>query len=101
MAEGARTALSGEAERYRPLSDVRFRVIGGEAVVLKQEAAEVLVLNEVGARILELLDGEHTTTEVLETLGREFDAEAAVLAGDLESFLRDLTDSGVVERIPI
>ena len=33
--------------RRRP--DVRFRVIDGEAVVVRQSAAEVLVLNEVVA----------------------------------------------------
>ena len=90
--------MSGEPRRYRRLADVRFRVIDGEGVVVKQQSAELLVLNEVGARILELLDGERTTAEVLETLGEEFDAEAAELEGDLESFLRELSEAGVLER---
>lgn len=33
---------------HRLCSDVRFRILGGEAVVLRQDTAEMLVLNEFG-----------------------------------------------------
>ncbi len=35
-------------------ADTRYRNIGGEGVVVRQTASEVLVLNEIGVRLLEL-----------------------------------------------
>lgn len=82
---------------FRRRSDVRFRVIAGEAVVLRQEEAEVLVLNEVGARILELADGSHSAKAIVDTLESEFEVERAELESDVETFLGDLVEADVLE----
>ena len=84
-------------EIFRRKSDVRFRVIAGEAVVLRQEDAEVLVLNEVGARILELTDGSRDLAAIVDELEREFEVERAELETDVEGFVRDLLRASVLE----
>jgi len=79
--------------------DVRYRVVGDEAVVVRQSAAEVLALNDVGARILELIDAESTVSQVIETMSSEYDVERDELAQDVENFVAAIHDAGIVEEI--
>jgi hypothetical protein len=84
---------------FRRSSDVRFRTVLDEGVVIKQDTAEVLVLNEVGARILELLDGARTVGEVEATLASEFAAAPEELGRDVAAYLDELAAIGVVEPV--
>lgn len=77
--------------------DVRFRVIDREAVVLRQEAAEALVINEVGARILQLTDGETSLEQMLDQLNDEFDVGHEELRRDCWEFVQNLQEIGVLE----
>ena len=78
-------------------SDVRFRVVGGEAIVVLQSAAEVVVVNEVGARILELLAEERAFGAVLDALAEDFEAPRDLLERDTREFLAELEAAGIVE----
>ena len=82
---------------FRRCRDVRFRTVLDEGVVVKQATAEVMVLNEVGARVLELVDGERSTAQIGAALAEEFDAPAAELRRDLERYLDELVAAGVIE----
>lgn len=82
----------------RRRSDVRYRRIEGEAVVLRQSAAEVLVLNGVGASVLDLADGERSVANWIETLAAEYDADPAVLEGDVLEFAAELCAAGLLEE---
>ena len=84
---------------YLPRSDVRFRTVVDEAVVLRQEAAEVLVLNEVGGRILELLDGKRRVSDIAVALSAEFDVESATAAAEVATFVAELRDAGIVSAV--
>ena len=76
--------------------DVRFRVVGDEAVGIRQEAAEVLVLNAVGARILELVGEGHDAGRIVSGLEGEFEVATAELAADVANFLDELVQSGLL-----
>jgi hypothetical protein len=86
--------------RFRLREDVRYRVVGQEAVVVRQEAAEVIALNEVGARVLELLSDANGIAEVVDTLVLEFDVDRSVLERDVESFLGEIVEAGILEERP-
>jgi len=86
-------------EIYRRRSDVRFRTVLDEAVVVRIEAAEVLVVNGVGARILELVDGERTLESIRRVLSSEFDVEESRLRSDLETFVAELAAAGIIESV--
>ena len=79
--------------------DVRYRVVGEEAVVVRQNAAEVLALNDVGARILELIDATSTVGQLIETMSSEYDVDREELAQDIETFVAALYDAEIVEEI--
>lgn len=83
----------------RPRPDVRFRRIDTDGVVLVQGTAQVLGLNEVGARLLELVSGGATVAELVERLAEEYDVERGVLEADVDAFLDRLLSAGVVEAV--
>ena len=84
----------------RPKSDVRFRRVADEGVVLLQDANEVLALNEVGASILEHIDNGLTVPDIVERLLEEFDADRKEIEADTAEFVRELLESGVIEAMP-
>ena len=81
-------------------SDVRYRKIEGEAVVLRQSAAEVLVLNEVGAAVLDLADGERSVGDWIEALAAEYEGDPATVARDVLAFAAEATEAGLLEPRP-
>lgn len=87
--------------RYRLADDVRFRVIGGEAVVLRLQEGRVLGLNPTGTRILELVEAERSYREIVAILAAESDGDPErpepALESDVSSFLEALLKRGIVE----
>jgi hypothetical protein len=81
---------------FKPRRDVRFRVVGDEGVVVRQESAEVIAVNGVGASLLSLLDGRNVAG-VVDGLLAEYDVERESLRRDVERFLLELREAGVVE----
>ena len=80
--------------------DVRYRRIFGDTVVLRQDAGEVLGLNPVGARILELAGEGRDEDDISAILIREFAVDREVVLADLAAFVEDLLEIGVIERGP-
>jgi hypothetical protein len=83
----------------RPRSDIRFRVLDGEAVVVRQSAGEVLVLSEVAARILTLADGSAPVAAWVDTLLAEFEIDRPELERDVLAFAAELAAEGLLEPV--
>jgi hypothetical protein len=90
--------LLTRATVLRRRSDVRYRRIEGEAVVLRQSAAEVLVLNEVAASVLDLADGKRSLGDWIETLAAEYETDRETLERDVVDFAGELFDAGLLEE---
>jgi hypothetical protein len=89
--------ISGDAV-FRTREDVRFRMVAPEAVVVRQSGPEVLVLNGVGARILEGVAAGQPLATLLAGLAEEYEVAPATLESDVTAFLDELTACGVIER---
>src|SRR5215210_6221189 len=74
----------------RPASDVRFRIVDREAVVVRQHDAEVLVMSDVAARLLSLADGVRPVAAWLDVLADEH---------DVLRFAAELADQGILEEL--
>lgn len=83
----------------RPASDVRFRIVDGEAVVVRQKSSEVLVMSEVAARILALADGVRPIGAWVEELAAEFEVDRATLEQDVFRFAAELAGEGILEPL--
>jgi len=92
------TILSS-ATILRRSPDVRYRILDGEAVVVHQASGEVLGLNEVGARLLDSLDGRRTLGELMAAIQPEYAVEAEVFARDSLAFLAELVAKGVLVAV--
>jgi len=86
--------------RHALRSDVRYRVIGDEVVVVCQENAEVLVLNDVGTRVLQLVAEAMSAGDVVEKLLEEYEVDRRRLEIDVASVLAELVEAGVLEEAP-
>jgi hypothetical protein len=53
-------------------------------------------LNEVGSRVWELCDGNHSVTQLIETLVAEYDAPAETLANDVLELLAELQSGKLI-----
>lgn len=84
----------------RPVPDLRFRRIDDEAVVIRQRAGEVLVMNETAARLLELADGRTSVAGWVDILAAEYDVDRGALERDVLAFAADLAEGGMLELVP-
>jgi hypothetical protein len=82
---------------YRARTEVRFRTVGAEGVVVRQDTAEVIAVNDVGASILALLRTEQSVGEIVDALLLEYEIDRDTLRRDVETFLTQLEEAGVVE----
>ena len=82
-------------------ADVRYRNIGDEGVVVRQTASEVLVLNEVGVRVLELLEATMPVSGLLDALDAEYEIDRPTLERDVLTYLQELVDAGVIEHVAV
>ena len=71
--------------------------LNGEAVVLDTDAGIYFGIDGVGARIWELLSSPRRVTDVVATLVDEYDVEPDACRADIERFLGDLYDQGLID----
>ena len=76
------------------------RIVDGEAVLVLPEQGKVKVLNEVGGRIWELVDGTRTVGEIVQLICREFEVDEASAREDTLGFISDLLDRCIFDSRP-
>jgi pyrroloquinoline quinone biosynthesis protein D len=72
----------------------RFDAVRGTWVVLAPE--RLFLPDEQAVEILKLVDGARSLGLIIDELAARYEASHALIAGDVETMLRDLTDKGVV-----
>jgi len=87
-------------QTYKTCNDVRFRALGDEGIVVRQQAGEVIVLNAAGARVIELVAGGASGAAIVDQLEQEYDADRATLERDVAAHLAELVEADVIEAAP-
>jgi hypothetical protein len=77
-------------------STTASRLIAGEAVILSLDTKILRGLNAVGSRVWDLIDGQRTVDEIADTIVAEFDVPRPQAVADVEAFMRQLLDKGLV-----
>jgi len=80
-------------------SSVRFRRLLDEAVLIHQEKAEALVLNETAISFIEACDGKRTVDEIITGMVAEFEVSAQKLEADLGPFIEQLAREGIIAEV--
>lgn len=86
---------------YEKDPDVISREIAGERILvpIRTQAADlaaIYVLNETGARIWELLDGQHSVTEIQDIIVEEYDVSHEVAGVDIAEMIEQLEGLGML-----
>ncbi len=71
--------------------------LDGEVVILHLGGGEYFGLDQVAARVWELIASPATVGEIEQTLLSEYDVEASECASDLYSLLASLDERGLIE----
>lgn len=74
---------------------VRVRRVSGSLVVGLE--AEALELTDVAKLIYESADGRNRVADIVDIVAATYEAEPAEVSADVDEFLDELTDRGVVE----
>lgn len=70
--------------------------LGGEAVVLNLKSGVYHGLNEVGARVWNLIQEPKTVSEIKQTLLEEYEVEIEQCQSDLVALLTELVAAGLI-----
>ena len=92
------------ARRYEKDPSVVYREIAGEAILVPirrniSDMESIYTLDEVGADIWDLIDGERTAGNILDVLLGEYDVGAEVLSNDLAEFIQQLLSIGAIKAL--
>lgn len=75
------------------------RKVGEESVLLDLKTERYLGLDDVSARFWDVLTSEGSIQSAYETLLAEFDVDPERLRNDLDDFVQELFQFGLVEHI--
>ena len=70
--------------------------LDGEAIVLDTSSGTYFGVNQLGARILTLIESPVSLSRIVETLSREYDVEASRIEEDVVAFLTELREKELV-----
>lgn len=83
-------------QRYSLEPHARFRVLDDEGIFILQEAGEVVVVNKLGAFIIEQLRAEQTLDRIAQAIAVEYDVSVERAREDAERLLSELADAGAL-----
>jgi len=75
---------------------VPWRIIEGEAILVKVDSGEVIHLNEVAAEIWRIIDGKRKTSEIIDHIQKDFDVDREQAEKDTLEFIKSLSDINLV-----
>jgi len=75
---------------------VPWRIIEGEAILVKVDSGEVIHLNEVAAEIWRIIDGKRKISEIVDHIQKDFDVGRDQAEKDTLEFIKSLSDINLV-----
>lgn len=90
---------------YRQRPDIVARQIVDEVILVPvrrvlDDVESIYTLNEVGARIWELIDGKRRVEEIRDLILAEFEVSQGEAEEDLLTLLQQFTEIGAISEVP-
>jgi hypothetical protein len=73
-----------------------YRIFDGQATIVLPDHSEVSVLNELGSRVWERIDGSRTVGQIVESVLQEYEVGPETARQDVLEFIDALHDHGMV-----
>ena len=80
--------------------DVTSAELGGEAVLLNLRSGHYYGVNELGARIWQMVQKPRSIDEIIKILAHDYDVDEEVLIRDVLAFLEQLKENDLVKAQP-
>jgi len=97
MSESSTAALSiSGSERFHQCKRTACREIGGKAIVITIDRNQLHVLNGIGTRVWQLLDGRPLSA-VVDVIVQEFDVAREQATEDVRAFALRLLELGATQ----
>lgn len=80
----------------RPNPEIIARRLETESVLVMPIKGKIKVLNDVGARVWDLVDGTRSIEDICATISQEYNISVEIARHDVQSFLKQLGDRGMV-----
>ncbi len=77
---------------------IPWRIIEGEAILVKVDSGEVIHLNEVAAEIWRMIDGQRKISEIIDLIQKDFDVGREQAEKDTIEFIKSLSDINLVTK---
>lgn len=91
-------SIEAPTTHYRVDPHARFRVMDDEGIFILQEAGEVLVVNAIGAFIVEQLKDKRSLDDVVAAITQRYEVDAERARADAMSLLDALLQAGAIIR---
>ena len=88
-----------DTEKYQRNAALLHSTVGGDVVALDIDRGRCFGMEEVGARIWELLAAPVTVATICEKLTTEYDVDATTCATEVGEFIRQAISEGVVSAV--
>ena len=75
---------------------VAARIVDGSAVIVTADSGQVTVLNAVGTRMWQLIDGTHTVQEIASVIHSEYLVDLEQAQRDVVDLMQKLIESNTV-----
>ncbi len=86
-----------ETNKYpAPHPQVAARIVDGSAVIVLSDSGTVTVLNEVGTRVWELIDGARSVGAIAQTIESEYEVSLEQATQDVDELLQQLLDAQAI-----
>ncbi|OGF62385.1 MAG: hypothetical protein A2Y62_17200 [Candidatus Fischerbacteria bacterium RBG_13_37_8] len=73
-----------------------YRIIDGQALIIDPASNVIKLLNEVGTKVWESIDGENTGNDILKIIIDEYEVSPEIAKNDLVKFLQELLTGGII-----
>jgi len=85
--------------RYTLGERVRHRAVGKDGVLVELGSGNIVVVNEVGQRIAQLLESPVSTEEIIAHIASEFDVSLEQAGDDTRSYLAQLESESLLRTV--
>ena len=76
--------------------DLIWRSLDDGTVIINPEQGDVRVLNEVGARVWELVDGQRSADQIAQEITQDFEVSLEDAERDLQKYLDTMIEQGLL-----
>ena len=77
--------------------DLAWRMVDDECIIVDPQGSQATVLNPVGSRIWELVDGKRTFAEIVQQILVEYAVEPSQAEADAREFAEELSKRKLIQ----